>query len=74
MSGCFCQKMAVNGPGMGKNRQNALSGPLHGMIPPKIAFFNPKISFLTQKKYLLNTWYPLKSSLNKLKAVKGKIT
>ena len=50
MSGCFCQKMAGNGPGMGKYRQNALSGPLHGMIPPKIAFFNLKISFLTQKK------------------------
>ena len=51
--------MAGNGPEMGKNRQNALSGPLHGMIPPKIAFFNLKIGFLTQKKvspeYLVST-------------------
>ena len=50
MSGCQCRKMTGNGPEMSKYRQNARSGPLRGMIPPKIAFFDLKIGFLTQKK------------------------
>ena len=43
------RKWARNGPEMDKNRQNAFSGPLRGMIPPKISFLNIKIGFLTQK-------------------------
>ena len=41
--------MTGNWPEMGKNRQNAHSGPQRGMIPPKIAFFLLKIGFLIQK-------------------------
>ena len=41
---------AGNGPEMGKNRQNARSGPQRGMISPKIAFFLLKTGFLTQKE------------------------
>ena len=40
-------------PEMGRKQakiaQNALSGPLRGMIQPNIAFFNLKIGFLTQE-------------------------
>ena len=66
--------MTGNGPEMTKNRQNARSGPLRCMIPPKIAFFYLKIGFFTQKNvsldYLVSAkivflicWKPIQSRI-----------
>ena len=54
MRGYYGRKMTKNGPEMTKNRQYARSGPLRCTIPPKIAFFDLKIGFLTQKNVSLD--------------------